>query len=138
MTLWTRLVMIAAAAFLAGQPVMACPMMLGDDEVWSVSESQIHPCPEMAPAPAMDHGPGKRSSSSDCPAGFDCPPMLMQAQADANPPVTIGHPDQVFVAVANEAPVTFPPERSILKTGPPETPDLPPLTPISLKQRLLN
>ena len=136
MTLWTRLVMIVAAAFLAAQPVMACPMMLDDVEVLSVSGSQSHPCAEMAPA--MNHGPEKRSSPSDCPAGFDCPPMLMQAQADAIPAVTIGYPDQVFVAVTQEAPVTFLPERSVLKTGPPAAPDLPPLTPVSLKQRLLN
>ncbi len=136
MKLWTRIMMTFAAAFLAAQPVMACPMMIGDFEPASVSENQIHPCAEMAPNTTKE--PEKSSSSSDCPAGFDCPPMAMQAQANATPMLTVAAADQVFTAVAQDARLSFPPERRAFTTGPPAAPDLPPLTPISLKQRLLN
>ena len=136
MKFWTRIMMIVAAAFLAAQPVMACPMMVGDGASAAVSDNQMHHCAEMAPNTTQE--PEKSSSSSDCPAGFDCPPMAMQAQADTTPTLTVAAADQVFAAVAQEASLSFPPERRAFTTGPPATPDLPPLTPISLKQRLLN
>ena len=137
MQLIMRLLMILAAVLVTAQPVMACPLMLQAATQNSISETAEHPCHEMIAGQHTRSTPDSQSQS-DCPAGDDCSPMLMQAQVDATPTATAAEPAQVFAAILAEPPVAFPPERSVYKTGPPPPPDLPLFTPVTLKQRLLN
>ncbi|MAN73680.1 hypothetical protein [Henriciella sp.] len=137
MKIWTRLMMIFAAAFLAAQPVMACPLMLSAAGTASATVNAGHPCSEMVMSEAGTTGQ-QEDPSSDCPAGYDCAPMLIQAQSDANPPAISVAPEPVFIALVAAPYINFPPERRVLKTGPPPGHDFPLFTPVTLKQRLLN
>lgn len=137
MKIWTRLIMIFAAAFLVAQPVMACPLMLSDADTASVTVDADHPCSKMAIGEAGTTGQ-LENPSSDCPLGYDCVPMLLQAQSDANSSAISVAPEPVFVSIVAAPQIISPPERRILKTGPPSDPDLPLFTPVTLKQRLLN
>ncbi|RIJ20791.1 hypothetical protein D1224_10780 [Henriciella barbarensis] len=139
MPILIRLLTLLAAAILTAQPVMACPFMLGDEAATKVEISTSHPCHDMAMEIEADADKSPQSSSdSDCLAGTDCAPMLIQAQSDANPITLSADPSPVLPIILAEAPVAFPPERSTLSTGPPPNAVLPHQTPISLKQRFLN
>jgi hypothetical protein len=138
MLIMMRLLLLIGAVFLTAQPVMACSAMQAELSVSTVSENKGQPCHQMIAGERIQKS-GQDQLPSDCPAGNDCSPMLVQAHANANPPALSAGPDQIFAAVAADIPVVvFPPERPALKTGPPAVFDLPLFTPITLKQRLLN
>ena len=134
----TRLLTLFAAAFMAAHPVMACPLMVGTSETAPTEMSSNHPCNDMAMEAMADTGHTDQASSSDCPAGYDCAPMLIQAHSDANPVAPVANVDAEFAAVLANPPKAFLPERETLKPGPPPRLDIVQHTPISLKQRFLN
>lgn len=133
----TRLLAIFAIVFLTVQPVLACPLMVGDTVNMAAVAEGDTPCHQMIADNSL-RTPSEDHHSGECPAGDDCAPMLLQAQSDANPPVLTTAPDLVFAAILADPPVNFPPERQTFKTGPPPAPDLPLFTPVTLKQRFLN
>ena len=132
-----RLLAIFAAAFLTVQPVLACPLMVGDKVIIAAVEEGDTPCHQKMADNSLRPQSGD-SETGQCPAGDDCGPMLIQAQSDANPLALTTTPDLVFVSILADPPVNFPPERQTFKTGPPPARDLPLFTPITLKQRFLN
>ena len=97
----TRLLTLFAAAFMAAHPVMACPLMVGTSETAPTEMSSNHPCHDMAMEAMADTGHTDQASSSDCPAGCDCAPMLIQAHSDANPVAPVANVDAEFEDTGN-------------------------------------
>lgn len=137
MPILTRLLTLIAATFIVAQPVLACPLMIGAGVAAPSEISTAHPCHDMA-MEAAGQDNHQQDSSSDCPAGFDCAPMLIQAQSETTPIAPNADPAPALPVILAAAPVSFPPERPARSTGLPPNAVLPPETPVSLKQRALN
>jgi len=135
----TRLLVLVSIVFLAARPVMAC-CLAGHGELAPLQvQAETPPCHEVSKTEALERvgTDRQRPPLIDCPGCFDCDTATLQAQSGDDGALTARTSPQGPVAIPSSGFVAFEHAPYTFKTGPPEDPLLRPLTPITLKQRLL-
>lgn len=134
-----RLLTLMAIAFVAAQPVMACCITGHAAPAVEMAGMDDLPChnDDADGTIRADNDHRSMPDADDCPGCPDCNLPVMQGQVSGDTSVLPQPAPEVAIAVvAAQYPGHVPPPL-ILTTGPPAGQPLAPVTPLTLKQRLL-
>jgi len=135
----SRLLTLMTIAFMVAQPVMACCVTGHAAPVVEMAEMDAPPCHNDDADGAIRADSDHRSmpDADACPGCPDCNLPAMQGQVSGDMSVLPQPaPEGALAVTAAQYPGHLPPPL-ILTTGPPAGPPKTPVTPLTLKQRLL-
>lgn len=139
MLIVSRLITLLAIVLVTAQPVMAC-CLTGHPAPASAQMSGEPPWHDASEDMSAETGDNRSLAidTSDCPGCPDCDTATMQAQSLDDLTILASAAPDLPLPVALSKFTGFAPRRIVLNTGPPRKLAIARLSPVTLKQRLLN